>query len=173
MNIPDPTVPTTPPPGTLSALTASADGRASSPATPVALSLSDLTAFADAIVSKAIAKLEAARPATVEEVIHSGPLTIDLLGHDVVVDGRPINLKPREFGLLAALAGNLGRVLSRGQLLRLAWPLSLCESVSERTVDVHIRRLRLKLGEAADLIRTVGGSGYKLARLAITRRHQP
>src|ERR1700676_447434 len=104
MNIPDPTVPTTPPPGTLSALTASADGRASSPATPVALSLSDLTAFADAIVSKAIAKLEAARPATVEEVIHSGPLTIDLLGHDVVVDGRPINLKPREFGLLAALA---------------------------------------------------------------------
>jgi DNA-binding response OmpR family regulator len=104
-----------------------------------------------------------------ESIIVVGALRIDLEGHEATVDGAIVALQPREFALLRALAQNLGRVLSRDKLLELAWPDP--ERVnSNRTVDVHIRRLRLKLGEAANLVCTVAGSGYKLARLAITRQ---
>ena len=104
-----------------------------------------------------------------ESRIVTGILSVDLEGHEAFVADSAIDLKSREFALLKALAQNLGRVLSRGQLLDLAWP-DLTRVNSNRTVDVHIRRLRRKLGEAAGLIRTVGGAGYKLARLAITSR---
>jgi DNA-binding response OmpR family regulator len=106
-----------------------------------------------------------------ENRIVIGPLSIDIEGHEAVVDDSAVDLNPREFALLKVLAQNLGRVLSRDQLLDLAWP-DPGRVNSNRTVDVHIRRLRLKLGEAADLIRTVGGAGYKLARLATTSRRQ-
>jgi len=94
-----------------------------------------------------------------------GPLCVDIDGHEALVHGASMALNRREFALLKALAQNAGRVLSRDQLLDLAWPDPLRVN-SNRTVDVHIRRLRLKLGKAADLIRTVGGVGYKLARVA-------
>ncbi len=68
--------------------------------------------------------------------------------------------KTREFALLAALALNLGRVLTREQLLSSAWPDP--ERVDNRTVDVHVRRVRVALGSAASLIETVHGVGYKL-----------
>ncbi|MHB8375312.1 MAG: winged helix-turn-helix domain-containing protein [Vulcanimicrobiaceae bacterium] len=76
-----------------------------------------------------------------------------------------IALKPREFALLKALVQNIGRVLTRELLLELAWPDPLRVN-SNRTVDVHINRLRSKLGNAASLLCTVGGVGYKLARVA-------
>jgi len=97
--------------------------------------------------------------------IVTGPLRVDLDSYEAVVHDVSITLKPREFALLKALAQNVGRVLSRDHLLELAWPDP--QSVnSNRTVDVHIRRLRLKLGEAASLLCTVGGVGYKLVRVA-------
>jgi DNA-binding response OmpR family regulator len=107
-----------------------------------------------------------------ENRIVIGPLSVDVEGHEAVVDDSIVDLNPREFALLKVLAQNLGRVLSRDQLLDLAWPDPQRVN-SNRTVDVHIRRLRLKLGAAADLIRTVGGSGYKLARFAPANRRQP
>ena len=96
-----------------------------------------------------------------------GPLCVDIAGHEALVHDVRVALKPREFALLKALAQNAGRVLTRELLLELAWPDPLRVN-SNRTVDVHIRRLRLKLGEAARLLCTVGGVGYKLARVAHT-----
>jgi DNA-binding response OmpR family regulator len=97
------------------------------------------------------------------EVIHVGPITIDLGRREVTARGRELPLKPRELDCLAALARNAGRALSREQLLDLAWGDAALDRVgSERTVDVHVRRLRLHLGEDAHLLRTMTRIGYRL-----------
>jgi DNA-binding response OmpR family regulator len=96
----------------------------------------------------------------VEDVTVVGDMTIDRLRHTVTIAGTIRPLKPREFALIETLARRMGFVFSRGRLLDLAWPDP--EGVDdERTVDVHIRRLRVKLGGAAN-IRTVPGIGYAL-----------
>ena len=96
----------------------------------------------------------------VEDVTVVGDMTIDRLRHTVTIAGTIRPLKPREFALIETLARRMGFVFSRGRLLDLAWPDP--EGVDdERTVDVHIRRLRVKLGAAAN-IRTVPGIGYAL-----------
>lgn len=96
------------------------------------------------------------------DTIVIGVLRIDVDACQVAVNDDIVRLCPREFGLLRALAQHLGRVLSREQLLELVWPNP--EAIdSNRTVDVHIRRLRVKLGDAAEFIHTVNGMGYKLA----------
>ena len=74
---------------------------------------------------------------------------------------RQIELTAKEFGLLAALMGRPGRVLSREQLLDDVWGSDV--SVTHRTVDTHLKRLREKLGDAGDLVRTVRGVGYRFA----------
>ncbi|MHB8147499.1 MAG: winged helix-turn-helix domain-containing protein [Vulcanimicrobiaceae bacterium] len=107
--------------------------------------------------------LIAPRQSHLEKRIVIGALDVDLEGYEATVNGTTVALKPREFALLKALAQNVGRVLSRDQLLELAWPDPQCVN-SNRTVDVHIRRLRLKLG-ASGPICTVVGVGYKLVRI--------
>jgi DNA-binding response OmpR family regulator len=107
--------------------------------------------------------IESVQPQTENRIV-SGPLSVNIKAFEVVVADSIIKLKPREFALLKALAQNLGHVLSRDQIIDLAWPDPMCVN-SNRTVDVHIRRLRLQLGEAGPLIRTVCGIGYKLVRL--------
>ena len=95
-----------------------------------------------------------------EDLTVIGDMTIDRLRHTVSVDGAIRSTKPREFALLETLARRPSIVFSRGRLLDVAWPDP--EGVDdERTVDVHIRRLRAKLGAAAN-IRTVPGVGYAL-----------
>jgi len=97
------------------------------------------------------------------EVLHVGPITVDLGRREASARGRVLDVKPRELDLLTALARNSGRVLSRQQLLELAWRDADLDGInSERTVDVHVRRLRLQLGEDARLLRTVVRSGYRL-----------
>jgi DNA-binding response OmpR family regulator len=103
----------------------------------------------------------ATAPATIE---HNG-LVLDPERHDVVVDGRPVMLTHVEFRILQTLLAADGRVLSRDQLLDAVWGEDQAE-VLDRTVDVHIRRLRDKLGDDADAPRwvaTVRGSGYRSA----------
>jgi DNA-binding response OmpR family regulator len=78
----------------------------------------------------------------------------------VVVDGEPLPLTRLEFDLLLFLADNPRRVFTRAQLLGGVWGY---EHTGERTVDVHVRRLRLKLGAAVPLITTVYGVGYRLS----------
>ncbi len=94
------------------------------------------------------------------ERIKMGDLVINLAAHEVVVDGRPIELTHQEFVLLRFLAQNRGRVYTRDQLLERVWGVDYYGG--SRTVDIHIRRLRMKLGSAAKPIETVRGVGYKM-----------
>ena len=83
-------------------------------------------------------------------VFHVGPLTVDILRHETTWRGEHIDLKRREFALLAFLAQNSGKAFTREQLLELVWPNAVaCEIESNRTVDVHIRRIRVQLGQEA------------------------
>jgi DNA-binding response OmpR family regulator len=97
-------------------------------------------------------------------ISHNG-LVLDPDRHEVAVDGRPVALTHVEFRILQTLLDADGRVLSRDQLLDAVWGAEQAE-VLDRTVDVHIRRLRDKLGDDADAPRwvaTVRGSGYRSA----------
>ena len=88
----------------------------------------------------------------------SGGLEIDRHAYRVSADGRPVELSFREFELLAFLAAHPGRVFSRRQLVSSVWGGA---EVGSRTVDVHVRRLRMKLGRYADRIVTVRNVGYR------------
>ena len=94
-----------------------------------------------------------------EERHKVGQLVIDKAGHEVAVDGRPISLTAKEFALLAYLCERRGKVLSRDHLLARVWGNRY--DGGPRTVDIHVRRLRAKLGDALPL-ETLRGSGYKL-----------
>ena len=94
-----------------------------------------------------------------------GRLVIDEAAREVRVDGVDVKLKPREFALLLELASNPGVALSRERLLEKVWGFDF--DGDERTVDVHVRRLRAKIEEAANLpafVATVHGFGYKFQR---------
>jgi two-component system OmpR family response regulator len=91
-----------------------------------------------------------------------GPVTLDVGRHTCHVNGRELALTVTEFELLRALLESPGRVLSRAQLVELAYGTG--HFISDRTVDSHVRRLRAKLGEAAALVETVYGVGYRLAQ---------
>lgn len=100
-----------------------------------------------------------ARPETTE-VLKQGDIVIDRTRHIVKVKGRQIELTATEFKLLATLMERRGRVQSRDVLLNDVWGY---ESVIDtRTVDTHVRRLREKLGKAADCIETIRGFGYRM-----------
>lgn len=93
-------------------------------------------------------------------VITVGTITIDTERHMVMVGGEEINFTTTEFKLLHTLVTRLGRVQSREVLLRDVWGYNFVEDT--RTVDTHITRLRTKMGEAGEMIKTVRGFGYKL-----------
>ncbi|WP_061212469.1 winged helix-turn-helix domain-containing protein [Dermabacter hominis] len=88
-------------------------------------------------------------------------LVIDLYGRRVRIDGEDVDLTHREFELLAHLARNARCIVSRDELMSEVWS-SAGSDAGERTVDVHIRRVRNKLGRYRKLISTVRGSGYRL-----------
>lgn len=94
-----------------------------------------------------------------EKSIKIKRLTIDLVRHQVTYKNETIALTSTEFNLLVLLARNRGRVLTRDQILDSAWKEE--SYVVDRTVDVHVRRLRQKLGEASLFIETVRGVGYR------------
>jgi DNA-binding winged helix-turn-helix (wHTH) protein len=86
-------------------------------------------------------------------------IVVDKAGHEVYVDGKPVQLTAKEFALLAYLCERRGKVLSREHLLARVWGNRY--EGGPRTVDIHVRRLRAKLGTALPL-ETLRGSGYKL-----------
>ena len=93
-------------------------------------------------------------------VMTRGPLVLDEARRQVTVDGQPVKLTRKEFDLLADLMRRPGLVLTREQLLERVWDYD--HPGATRTVDVHIRQLRKKLGsEADDCIETVVGVGYR------------
>jgi DNA-binding response OmpR family regulator len=95
-----------------------------------------------------------------EAPIHLGDLTIDPARREVTVGGIPIDLRHQEFNLLLALAQHKGLVLSREQILNLAWGYDYYGQT--RTVDAHIGQLRRKLADSSVRIETVTSDGYKL-----------
>ena len=95
-----------------------------------------------------------------EEAVSAGPIRIFPEEHRVEVDGREVALTLKEYELLSMLLRNRGVVLTRDRLLEEIWGYSF--DGENRTVDVHIRTLRQKLGPAGDLIETVRGVGYKI-----------
>lgn len=95
-----------------------------------------------------------------QERIKVGRVIIDVAAHEVRVDGRSPPLTAQEFALLKFLASHRGRVFSRQQLLERVWGVSYYGG--SRTVDIHVRRLRMKLGTDALPIETVRGVGYKM-----------
>ena len=111
------------------------------------------------LVARAGAVLRRVRPALAAETLDYGGIEMDLAAHRVRREGKGIQLGPTEYRLLRHFLENPGRVFSRQQLLETVWPHS--EDIELRTVDVHIRRLRLALGEP-DIIRTVRSAGYAL-----------
>jgi two-component system phosphate regulon response regulator PhoB len=92
-------------------------------------------------------------------VLRGGLVTIDLNAMRVVVAERLIDLTPTEYRLLVTLLERRGRVQSRQQLLEDAWDIHA--RIETRTVDMHVQRLRSKLGEAGRMIETVRGFGYR------------
>ena len=93
--------------------------------------------------------------------LRAGPIFLDEERHEVRVNGRPVEVTATEFRLLTLLMERRGRVQTREQLLDNVWNYE-CD-METRTVDTHVRRLREKLGEGADLIETVRGVGYRFA----------
>jgi DNA-binding response OmpR family regulator len=96
-----------------------------------------------------------------EGILKMGALVVDSAAHEVRLDGRIVTLTHQEFALLEFLLKHRGRAFSRQQLLERVWGVDYYGS---RTVDIHVRRLRMKLGGAADAIETIRGVGYKIAR---------
>lgn len=86
-------------------------------------------------------------------------LEIDEGARYVTVDGQHLNLSPKEFELLVYLAENEGRAISREQILSAVWDFPYYGDA--RTVDTHVKKLRLKLGDKAECIQTVRGVGYR------------
>jgi len=102
-------------------------------------------------------------PEAAQEVLRAGALELDPATHRVSVEGRPVPMGPTEFRLLRFFLARPDRVHSRAQLLDQVWGDHVY--IEERTVDVHIRRLRLALEPSGQhrMIETVRGSGYRLA----------
>ncbi|QOJ15770.1 MAG: response regulator transcription factor [Planctomycetia bacterium] len=96
--------------------------------------------------------------AKAQDVLSSGPITLDRARHEVTVDSVPVQLTATEFRMLATLMAARGRVLDREQLIDNV--LGSGVAVTQRTIDVHVAALRRKLGSAAGWIHTVRGVGY-------------
>ena len=89
-----------------------------------------------------------------------GPLVIDLDRFEVIAEGAKVDLTATEFKILQLLASRKGRVFTRDQILDFLWGQE--KAVIDRTIDVHIRNLREKLGPAGSLIKNIRSVGYKL-----------
>src|SRR3954447_17613135 len=110
------------------------------------------------LVARMKAVLRRAEPHTEEQVLVLGDIVLQRDAREVGVSGEPVELRPKEFDLLAYLMQNRGIVVSRELLLERVWGFDYAGGT--RTVDVHVAQLRRKLGRP-DLIQTIRGSGYK------------
>ena len=94
-----------------------------------------------------------------EENIEIGGISINKTAHEVTVDGKPIELSYKEFELLTYFVTNEGVALSRERILNNVWNYDYFGDA--RTIDTHVKKLRSKLGEKGECIKTIWGMGYK------------
>ncbi len=111
-------------------------------------------------VKTVLRRVESHGEAAPSTKISVGAMTIDADRHEVAIGGNKVELTSTEFRILQLLASEKGRVFSRDRILDHLWGNE--KIVVDRTIDVHIRHLRSKLGKASKLIRNVHGVGYKL-----------
>ena len=111
-------------------------------------------------VGAILRRLSSSASAPAGDVLQLGTLRIDRAAHRVTVDGDEVELTPTEFKLLLTLAERRGRVQARSHLLETVWEAA--PDIQTRTVDMHVQRLRTKLGLAGEMIETVRGFGYRL-----------
>lgn len=112
------------------------------------------------LLSRIRALLRRTRRPAESAVYRCGELTVDLARHTVEAAGRSVALTQKEFEVLSLLLKNRGQVISRDWLLEEVWGYAF--TGESRTVDVHIRTLRQKLGDSGSYIETVRGYGYKI-----------
>ncbi|MDQ0243030.1 DNA-binding response OmpR family regulator [Bacillus fengqiuensis] len=113
------------------------------------------------LIARVQAVLRRTQPSSPKpELLQVGPLSINKKGRQVFFNNQPISLTLKEYELLQFLCDYKGQVFSREQLLEKIWGYDY--EGSERTVDTHIKTLRLKLKEGADILHTVWGVGYKV-----------
>ena len=110
---------------------------------------------------RALARRAEPGPRRPAPVLAAGPIALDERTRRVTVEGKPVDLSPREFSLLECLLRHPGQTLTRDQLLDQAWPFSV--AVTPNAVDAYVHYLRSKLGSAAARVETVRGIGYRLA----------
>ena len=96
-----------------------------------------------------------------DEKLEAGGIVLDKTAHSVTIDGQPIDLSYKEFELLAYFLENKGIALSRGKILDNVWNYDYVGDA--RTIDTQVKKLRSKMGEKGDLIKTIWGMGYKLS----------
>jgi two-component system phosphate regulon response regulator PhoB len=108
----------------------------------------------------AILRRTRAAPTASGATVTLGALEVDTAAHLVRVAGEPVELTPTEYKLLLLLVERRGRVQDRAHLLESVWEAA--PDIQTRTVDMHVQRLRAKLGSAGDMIETVRGFGYRL-----------
>lgn len=117
------------------------------------------------LMARAKALLRRSAPSRVSEILAVGDISLDREAHRVTRSSREISLGPTEYRLLEVLLESAGRVLSRNQLIDRVWGTTA--DIDERTIDVHVGRLRKALvrGNELDPIRTVRGAGYSFETL--------
>ena len=111
------------------------------------------------MVARVRAVLRRRAPHLAGEAVEIGNLALNPATHRVIADGQPIELGPTEFRLLFFFMTHAERVYTRAQLLDEVWGDHVF--IEERTVDVHVKRLREALGEASSMLETVRGAGYR------------
>lgn len=94
------------------------------------------------------------------QTLTAGAITIDQSAHIVTIDGKPVELSYKEFELLTYFIENAGIALSREKILNSVWNYDYFGDA--RTIDTHVKKLRSKLGDKGDLIKTIWGVGYKM-----------
>lgn len=118
------------------------------------------------LLARIRAVLRRRAPEQASESVTVGSLVLDAAAHRVTWDGQPVRLGPTEFKLLNYLMHHPERVHSRAQLLDKVWGDHVF--IEERTVDVHVKRLREALGPGGALVETVRGAGYRLTARPVT-----
>lgn len=112
------------------------------------------------LVARIEAILRRTNQLSTDELIKVGGIEIDKAAHLVRIDGETIDLSYKEFELLAYFAENRGIALSREKILNSVWNYDYFGDA--RTIDTHVKKLRSKMGEKGDMIKTIWGLGYKL-----------
>jgi DNA-binding response OmpR family regulator len=111
--------------------------------------------------SRAWSRAAETPPASAQEILSVGPLVVDPVAHRVTVNGARVRVTAMQMRLLVHLIRHRDQVVTRAELLKQVWGYQ--GNIQTRTVDIHVQRVRERLGRSAALITTVRGIGYRLS----------